>query len=163
MVTQVLTPLLPVGSVYLDRERPLTPQIADDLKTRMLSGQYPQNGPIPTASSLAEFYDATDQTVHGALMKLVKEGWLVKEGYGSYKVATMIPPPVMTEPVADAPAKPPKETESPQVLLYCPTCGIWTRLSVAVIEAIPSALALMCVADGIALERVQLDPTKEVK
>jgi DNA-binding transcriptional MocR family regulator len=161
MVAQALAVLLPSGSVYLNREKPLAPQIVDDLKTRMLSGQYPQSGPLPTVSALAEFYDVTDQIMSNVLLKLVKERWATKEGYGSYKVAAIIPPPVMTEPPADEPKKSPQETLV--IVLYCPTCGMWTRLPTSVIEAIPSAITLACVADKTALDRVQLDPAKEVK
>jgi len=91
MTTQEVT-LLPTGSVYLDRGRPLTPQVVDDLKVRILNGQYPQSGPLPSVSGLAEFYVLSDQIISNALNNLIKEGWIIKEGYGRYVVAAIIPP-----------------------------------------------------------------------
>lgn len=169
MTAQPLS-LLPTGSVYLERERPLAPQIYDDLKTRMLSGQYPQNGPLPTLSALTEFYGATDQAMCNVLARLVKEGWILREGRGSYKVAAIIPPPSPSAPVpakATAMTSKPElavmaEAETPAALLYCPTCGMWARFSAPVLEAFPAEITLTCTADFTRLLHVRLDPAKRV-
>ncbi|MGI9059749.1 MAG: GntR family transcriptional regulator, partial [Ktedonobacteraceae bacterium] len=154
MTTDVLIPLLPTGSVYLDRSKSLSPQIVDDLKVRMLSGQYPQGGPLPTNSTLAEFYGASDQVIVNVLTKLIVEGYVVKEGYGRYNVASIIPPVKPPTREADVRPKemvaltmPPPGCDASQHVLYCPTCGIWTPIAARVLEAIPAAaIALICVA-----------------
>lgn len=163
MTTQALA-LLPPGSVYLNREKPLAPQIVDDLKTRMLSGQYLQSGPLPTVSALAEFYDVTDQIMSSVLAKLVKERWLVKSGYGSYGVAAIIPPikPVEAPPVALVATKQKAALATQETIVYCPTCGIWMSLSEAFLIALPSELTLTCTADKTALMVVRLDLAKRV-
>jgi len=148
MVTDVLVPLLPVGSVYLDRDKSLTPQIVDDLKVRIVSGQYPQGGPLPTNSALGDFYEVSDQVIVNVLLKLIVEGYVVKEGYGRYKVAAIIPPVKAVEPALST--------------LYCPVCGIWARLPEFVLDALPEALALFCATDKVSLVSVRLDPAKEV-
>lgn len=157
----LLSPLLPVGSVYLDNNKPLSPQIIDDLKCRLLSGQYPQNGPLPTSSAMTEFYGVSDQHIYGALSRLIKDGWIVKEGYGKYRVATIIPPPVESVPppvVKDGSVV--RQKAETTRLLYCPTCGIWTQLDATVLAAIPSGMTLACVADASVLIAVELDPAK---
>lgn len=164
MTTQPLMALLPPGSVYLDRDKSLTPQIVDDLKTRMLSGQYPQSGPLPTVSGLAEFYDVTDQIMSNALIKLVKENWVIKSGYGSYAVAPVIPPvkSVETSPITLTTAKQSTSFATQETIVYCSVCGIWTSLPETILAALPAELTLACTADKTALIVVRLDTAKRI-
>lgn len=156
----LLSPLLPAGNVYLDKSKPLVPQIADDLKCRMLNGQYAQHSPLPTATALGEFYDTTDQTVGTALARLIKEGWVEKEGFGKYRVATIIPPSAESVPLPVAKERPVVQQVSATRLLYCPTCGIWTQMDPSMLAAIPTGMTLACVADASVLVSVALDPDK---
>ena len=62
-----------------DRIDPLAPvppyrQIADILKRRILSGQYPPDSRIPTESELVEVYEVARTTVRRAVGALRDEG-----------------------------------------------------------------------------------------
>jgi DNA-binding transcriptional MocR family regulator len=168
---------LPEGRPYLDPAGKLGPQIVDDIKTRILSGQYPQGGPLPSLSAQAEFYGIPDQTMSGALVRLIKEGWVKKVGYGRYQVATVCPPITPDEEESKpnhSRARPDLAlscAESPVVAVVippsatcylCPSCGIWAQIEAAVLAAIPAQMTLACAACQAILLPVRLDPAKQV-
>lgn len=166
MTTATMLPSGPLaGTVLLDRTRPLSSQIVDDLKTRMLGGQYPQGCQLPSCGSLAEWYEVSDQVLSNVLGALVKAGWLTKEGFGRYFVAAIIPPMpsvlskegVLVPPVC----VPPVDCEASQAVFYlCSGCGLWTQIPESVLAVLPAEVTLSCVADAIPLMR--LEPSKYV-
>ncbi|SFM14194.1 GntR family transcriptional regulator [Salibacterium qingdaonense] len=59
--------------------------IIDDIKSRIFSGEYVQDKPIPTESILQKQYDVSRQTVRKAIADLSNEGFLRSEkGSGTY-------------------------------------------------------------------------------
>ncbi|MDA2810347.1 GntR family transcriptional regulator [Nocardiopsis sp. RSe5-2] len=63
-------------------------RIADDLRKRIASGEYPVGGPLPSGKVLAEEYKAARNTVASAIRVLREEGLVASEqGRGSYVLA----------------------------------------------------------------------------
>lgn len=59
--------------------------IIDDLKSKILSGDYSVGAQIPTESALQEIYNVSRQTVRKAILELAKGGYLRSEkGSGTY-------------------------------------------------------------------------------
>ncbi|MFN8622327.1 MAG: GntR family transcriptional regulator [Chloroflexota bacterium] len=64
---------------------PLYRQLADDLRTRILDGEFPAAEPIPTEAQLSEGYHTSRITVRHALDLLEQEGLVHREqGRGSF-------------------------------------------------------------------------------
>ena len=59
--------------------------IIDDIKSKILSGQYKIGEQIPTESALQEMYKVSRQTVRKAILELANEGFVRSEqGSGTY-------------------------------------------------------------------------------
>jgi GntR family transcriptional regulator len=64
---------------------PLYRQLAEDLRARILAGEFPPTGPMPTEAQLSERYRASRITVRHALAMLDQEGLVHREqGRGSF-------------------------------------------------------------------------------
>lgn len=69
------------GSVTMTGYR----QIAADIARRILEGEWPVGGKVPTTKEFAEQYGANDYTVYRALASLIDRGLLIgKRGGGRY-------------------------------------------------------------------------------
>ena len=80
-------------------EPPRYRQIADDLRTRMESGEYAPDSLLPSKSEMMRHYGVALATVNAAIGVLRDEGRLeTKQGKGTF---ARTPPPAQAEPAAD--------------------------------------------------------------
>lgn len=60
-------------------------QIAADISRRILAGEWPIGGRVPTAKAFAHYYGVHLNTAEKALMLLKEHGWLIgRAGSGRY-------------------------------------------------------------------------------
>lgn len=71
----------------MPRRTPDRQRIADDIRARIRSGEYPPGSRLPTWRELAERYGTSEEPVRTALRALSEEGWLEsQQGKGTFVV-----------------------------------------------------------------------------
>ncbi len=149
---------------------PAAPQIADDLKARILGEQYVSGDPLPSVTGWAEFYERSEPTVAKGFDLLVKEGWLMKEAHKGYIVATVIPPvkSVLAEEsteemravalTRDEHSVVEAKQQHGAIICQCPTCDAWAALT----TDFPKGIIPTCETDKTPMITVRLDPAKRL-
>jgi DNA-binding GntR family transcriptional regulator len=78
----------------MPRRTPDRQRIADDIRARIIAGQYPPGSKLPTIRQLADTYRVSEEPVRTALRNLSVEGWIeTQQGKGSFVVEELPPTP----------------------------------------------------------------------
>lgn len=62
------------GSVAMPRQQRYE-QVADDLLSKIRSGEYPPGSQLPSRAQLIEIYDVSESVIEKAMWILRREGW----------------------------------------------------------------------------------------
>lgn len=71
----------------MPRRTPDRQRIADDIRAKISSGEYPPGSKLPTIRALADHYRVSEEPVRTAIRNLSQQGWIeTQQGKGSFVV-----------------------------------------------------------------------------